>query len=175
MASVSAPSATSGFVTDPHQLRAITNGLASGLTMCDAQAHCVGVSTIPTNEAGSVTGMIGVHGDVSGFITVNFSEKVALALVGGLLQDQFDQLDHQVVDGVGEITNLISGGIKNHLAGTPWAFSHVTVPSVIVGRNYQIAYAKGLQYLCVTFECETTNSFLLEDRLLRVAISLIRL
>ena len=149
MASATASSALSVFVTDPHQLKAITQRRRNCLTMCDARARCVGVSAIPTSDPGSVTGMIGVHGDVSGFITVNLARE---GRPGGrrraVAGPASTSLDHQVIDGVGEITNIIAGGIKNGLAGTPWGFSHVTVPSVIVGRNYQIAYAKGLQYLC---------------------------
>ena len=72
-------------------------------------------------------------------------------------------------------TNIIAGGMKNCLAGTQWAFSHVTVPSVIIGQNYQIAYARGLEYVAATFEHNDENSLMLEDRLLQVAISLIRL
>ncbi|MCC6127081.1 MAG: chemotaxis protein CheX [Pirellulales bacterium] len=126
-------------------------------------------------ETGSVTGLIGVHGNVSGFITVNMAEQVALAAVGGLLQEPCPRLSNQVVDGVGELTNIISGGIKKGLYGSPWLFSHITVPSVIIGRNYQIAYAKGLQYLSVAFEHQTDDALLLADRLMQVAISLIRL
>jgi chemotaxis protein CheX len=165
----------SACTADPLQLKAVVSAVDNCLMMCDAHARCVGISTIPIRDPGSITGMIGVHGDVSGFITVNLCERVALSLVGGLLQDQFDQVDHQIIDGVGEVTNIIAGGIKNGLAGTHWGFSHVTVPSVIVGRNYQIAYAKGLQYLSATFEHENANVFMLEERLLHVAISLIRL
>ncbi len=51
----------------------------------------------------------------------------------------------------------------------------MTVPSVIVGRNYQIAYAKGLEFLSVTFEHDNDNAFLLDDRLIKVAISMLRL
>ena len=119
--------------------------------------------------------MIGVHGKASGFVTVNMSDQIAMAAVGGLLDERFDQLTPQVVDGTGEITNIIAGGMKNGLAGTQWAFSHVTVPSVIIGQNYQIAYARGLEYVAATFEHNDENSLMLEDRLLQVAISLIRL
>ena len=80
-----------------------------------------------------------------------------------------------MVDGVGELTNIISGGIKKGLYGSPWLFSHITVPSVIIGQNYQIAYAKGLQFLSVTFEHQTDDALMLSDRLMQVAISLIRL
>lgn len=156
-------------------LNAIVSSVDSCLTMCDTSANCVGTSTVPASDSGSVTGLIGVHGNVSGFITVNMAEKVAMSAVGGLLQDRFDALNCQVIDGVGEMTNIIAGGIKNGLARSPWAFSNVTVPSVIVGRNYQIAYAKGLQFVSATFEHKNSEAFLLDDRLIRVAISLIRL
>jgi chemotaxis protein CheX len=167
--------ATNTFSADPILLGSITDGVENALTMCGIQARCVGVSSIPTKETGIVTGLIGVHGSVSGFITVNMAEQVALAAVGGLLQDRFDKLSNQVVDGVGEITNIISGGIKKGLYGSPWVFSHITVPSVIIGENYQIAYAKGLQFLSVTFEHQTEDVLMLSDRLMQVAISLIRL
>jgi len=160
---------------DPVLLQAIVGAVESSLTMCDAEVTCVGVTSVPSRDPGTVTGMIGVHGDVSGFITVNMAEKVAMSTVAGLLQEEFNTLTHQVIDGVGEMTNLIAGGVKNGLSGTPWGFSHVTVPSVIVGHNYQIAYAKGLQFLSVTFEQENVETVMLEDRLLQVAISLIRL
>ena len=77
-----------------------------------------------------------------------------------------------MVDGVGELANMITGGIKNRLAGTPWRFGNVTVPSVIVGRNYHIAYSAGLQYLCATFEQTNEEALSLDDRLLKVAVSL---
>jgi chemotaxis protein CheX len=160
---------------DPVLLNAIVGGVHDGLAMCGIDARCVGVSAIPVKETGAVTGLIGVHGNVSGFITVNMAEKVALAAVGGLLQDPCHKLTSQVVDGVGELANIISGGIKKGLYGSPWLFSHITVPSVIIGENYQIAYAKGLQYVSVTFEHQSDDALMLTDRLMQVAISLIRL
>jgi chemotaxis protein CheX len=165
----------SALAIDPDILQAIIDSVESCFTMCDTKARCVGTSVVPMADPGSVTGMIGIHGNVSGFITVNMAEQVALSSVGGLLQDQFKKLDAQVIDGVGEMTNVISGGIKNGLAGTPWAFTNVTVPSVIVGGNYQIAYAQGLEFLSATFEHENAEAFLLDDRLVKVALSMIRL
>jgi chemotaxis protein CheX len=160
---------------DPVLLSSIMGAVESGLEMCGIKARCVGVSTIPVKETGLITGLIGVHGNVSGFITVNLADQVALAAVGGLLQDRCDKLTHEVVDGVGELTNIIAGGIKKRLYGNQWLFNHITVPSVIIGQNYQIAYAKGLHYLSVTFEHESSSSLMLADRLMQVAISLIKL
>jgi len=175
MATATSATPFAQFAANPVLLKAIVNSVESCLTMCDMQARCVGVSTIPTRDPGIVTGLVGVHGAVSGFITVNLAEKAALAAVAGLLQEQVHTLSGQVVDGVGEISNIIAGGIKKGLAGSPWAFSNVTVPSVIVGNNYQIAFTKGLEYLAATFERVNEEAVMLSDRLMQVAVSLIRL
>ncbi len=175
MATATLAETASPFTANPKLLEAISASVESCLAMCDARARCVGVSSIPTGEVGSITGLIGVHGNVSGFITVNLAERVALTTVSGLLQEQVEAVSNQVIDGVGEITNIVSGGIKKGLVGTPWAFSHVTVPSVIVGQNYQIAFTKGLEYLSATFEHIDQNAVMLSDRLIQVAVSLIRL
>jgi chemotaxis protein CheX len=160
---------------DPLLFHAIVESVNGCLAMCDTTAHCVGLSRVPSGDIGVVTGMIGVHGSVSGYVTLNLAESVARHAVAGLLQEPCEKLTPQVVDGVGEMANIIAGGIKRGLTGTPWAFGNVTVPSVIVGKNYQIAYAKGLHYLCVKFEHESADSIMLDDRLLQVAVSLIRL
>ena len=98
------PDALADLNSDPILLNSIIDAVRNSLTMCDAEVKCVGVSTVPARDTGNITGMIGVHGDVSGFITVNMAEAVALATVGGLLQDRFDKLSPQVIDGAGEIT-----------------------------------------------------------------------
>jgi chemotaxis protein CheX len=156
-------------------MKALVDAVKSCLTMCDTEAKCVGVSAVPMRDPGIITGLIGVHGKVSGFVTVNLAESVAISAVGGLLQDRFEKLSPQIIDGVGEMTNIIVGGIKNGLSGTEWGFSHVTVPSVVVGQNYKIAYASGLQFLSVSFEQANDEALMLDDRLINVAISLIRL
>ena len=160
---------------EPTLIQATLGAVSSALAMCETSAKCVSISTVPNTNSGIVTGMIGVHGKVSGFITVNMAERVALRAVQGLLQESYPELCSQVVDGVGEITNIIVGGIKSSLGKTPWSFSNITVPSVIVGTGYQIAYARGLEFLCATFELDDPEAIMIEDRMLQVSISLLRL
>jgi chemotaxis protein CheX len=163
------------FVTDPIFLPAILGSMSETFTMTNCQARCVGVSRVPIRDPGTVTGLIGVHGRVSGFVSLNMAEGVARAAVGGLLQDRFDTITGQVIDGVGELTNIVAGGIKRGLRDSQWAFSHMTVPSVIIGQQYQIAYSRGMEFLVVTFEHENEAAVMLEQRLFQVALSLLRL
>jgi CheY-specific phosphatase CheX len=102
------------------------------------------------------------------------AERFAIKAVEGLLGDQLDELNSQVVDGAGEVTNIIVGGVKSALAKSDWGFNHITVPSVIVGQGYTIAYARGLEFLNVTFEHDDPEAVLLSDRLMQVSVSLLR-
>jgi chemotaxis protein CheX len=162
-------------IADTELTKATLTAVANGLAMCETTARCVGLSAVPGNDSGIITGLIGVHGRVSGFITVNLSERFAIRAVEGLCQEKFGALTSQVVDGVGELTNIVVGGIKSQLAGTPWAFSHITVPSVIVGKGYHIAYARGLSFLCATFENDDAEAIMLDGRLMQVSLSFLRL
>ena len=46
---------------------------------------------MPTQESGIITGMIGVHGKVSGFVSVNMAEQFCIKAVEGLLQGRLRQ------------------------------------------------------------------------------------
>ena len=172
--SIASPPAPLSFV-EPTIARAVLASVENAVAMCGLPFRCVGMASIPSGETGLITGLIGVHGKVTGFVTVNVSERVGIKAVEGLLGERFEKLCSQVIDGAGELTNIITGGIKSQLAGSSFAFSHITVPSVIVGKGYQIAFAKGLEFLCATFEHLDEEAYLLDDRLLRVSISLLRL
>jgi chemotaxis protein CheX len=163
------------FQPDPQLAKALLDGATNALSMCNTRAVCVGLASIPQREPGIVTGLLGVHGNVSGFITVNMGERFAIKAVEGLVQDRYDRITSQVVDGVGELTNIIGGGIKGSLTSSPWSFSNITIPSVIIGKGYQMAYGKGMYFLSATFEHDDEEAVLLEDRLMHVSLSLLRL
>lgn len=156
-------------------LAAVTSAAQKGLSMAGLKSKCVGVSRVPGHQSGEITGMIGLHGSVSGFATVNLSETLALEAVYQLLGERQEKITPQVVDGVGEITNIIIGGIKSALAKTEWGFSQITVPSVIVGQGYQVAFAKGLELIDVVLEIENEDAVMVQDRLLHVTLSLLKL
>jgi len=175
MATVAEDPVLAGMQINQQLFNAITYSVKNALEMCDTKVRCVGVSAMPTQETGIITGMIGVHGKVSGFVSVNIAEQFVIRAVEGLLQEDYGKLTSQVVDGAGEITNIIIGGIKSALSKTEWGFSHITVPSVIVGQNFTIAYTRGLEFLTVTFEHDDSEAIRLEDRMMHVSMSLLTL
>lgn len=154
---------------------AVIESTPKALLMCGAKGDCVGVSRRPSRQEGQITGMVGVHGTVSGFAAINMTNCLALHLVDGLLGESNERVSPQVIDGVGEVTNIIVGGVKSALSCSEWAFSHITVPSVIVGDGYQVAYASGIELLDVMFDIKNPNAITATDRLLHVTMSLLKL
>jgi len=64
-----------GIVANVTLVKAIHDSFEIALTMCGTSARNVGVSTVPSRDSGKITGLIGVHGKVSGFITINMPER----------------------------------------------------------------------------------------------------
>jgi chemotaxis protein CheX len=60
-------------------------------------------------EAGEVTAVVGVTGQLSGAILYRMSEATALAVVGQMMGQRFNELDALARSGVGELGNVIAG------------------------------------------------------------------
>ena len=156
-------------------MNAIIMSVENGFSMCELPVRIVGLSKVPLNLANAyVTGMIGMSGKSTGFLTVTFPERVATLAISGLLQDEFHKINSQVIDGVGELTNIICGGMKTRLSNTQWALETITIPSVILGSNYQISYSKGIEFDSVMFEIDDPETLTIHDRLFLVTSSLMQ-
>ena len=143
--------------------------------MCDLKVRVTGVTKIPIQlPEALITGLVGLSGKCTGFVSVSMPQRVATLAVSGLLLEEHKVINAQVVDGVGEITNVIAGGLKTKLSNTPWMIGHITIPSVIIGNHYNISYSKGIEYCGVTFEVDDPDTLSIHDRVFTVNTSLIQ-
>jgi len=147
----------------------------SCLQMCDMKVRVAGITKIPIQLPETcITGLIGLSGKCTGFVSITMPERVATLAVSGLLMEEHKTLNAQVVDGVGEITNVIAGGLKTKLANSPWVVGSITIPSVILGSQYNISYSKGIEYCGVTFEVDDPDTLSVHERVFMVNTSLIQ-
>lgn len=67
---------------------------------------------------GEVTGVIGLASDtVEGSMVISFSQPCILKVVSSMLMEaQKDAIDDDIIDAVGELTNMICGGAKAELS-----------------------------------------------------------
>ena len=102
------------------------------------------------SESGhEISGIIGLSGRAKGTVVLSMDEKVAISATEAFVGESADHVDDDVVDAVGELTNMIAGGAKAHLEH--FAMS-VTLPSVVTGKGHSIEFPKEVTPVCIPFE-----------------------
>lgn len=87
---------------------------------------------------GAVTGIIGMAGEtLTGNMMISFDEAAILVLVNRMLSETFTEINSDIVDAVGEMTNMICGGTKQQLSELGYQFKMAT-PIMITGIGVTI-------------------------------------
>ncbi len=87
---------------------------------------------------GEISGIIGLAGEgVSGCMVISFQTEAILPIVSKMLFEEITELNDDITDAVGEITNMISGGAKPELAEVGVCLEMAT-PITVLGKGIQI-------------------------------------
>lgn len=104
--------------------------------------------------AGVITGVIGMASDqISGNLILSFDEPSILGIVSRMLMEQYSEISDQVVDAVGEITNMICGGAKSELNQKGYVFNMAT-PMMIRGLNVEISQLTEGPVMSIPFQTQ---------------------
>jgi chemotaxis protein CheX len=86
-----------------------------------------------------VTGVMGFTGDRRGTMTVGMSADGALTIYARLLNEKLSSVSPEIIDAVGELTNIISGQARKELEREQLhLIAHV--PMVFVGKDIHISF-----------------------------------
>ncbi len=93
---------------------------------------------------GDVSGLIGmVSKQAKGSLSITFEGGLALATMKNMVGEAPDEVNEEITDLVGEITNMVTGGAKRMLSEKGIDFDMAT-PIVVSGRKHSIHHkAKG--------------------------------
>ena len=101
---------------------------------------------------GVVNGVIGMAGDkLHANFVVSFDEPSILAIVSRMMMEEYTSITEEVVDAVGEITNMIVGSAKRDLEELGFSFD-MAIPMMVVGTELEIAQQSSSVTLQVPFE-----------------------
>ena len=59
---------------------------------------------------------IGLTGDYSGAMSMYLSEELAFNMAGWMMEEEYNELNSEVCECIGEVINMIAGGLKNRLS-----------------------------------------------------------
>lgn len=118
----------------------------------------------PFRPMSGISGSVGLAGAYQGLVAVHLPEAVAMAITGAFLGMDVEEMGEEVRDAIGELTNMIGGGIKFDL---PEQGGNVklSIPTVICGQNYSLGLHTGDVTTAVTFN--TPHGPFLVEALLR--------
>lgn len=104
---------------------------------------------------GEVTGIIGMASEnITGCMIVSFSRDCILQIVAKMLMEEVkERINDEIVDAVGELTNMICGGAKAELAKINHKFSLAT-PTMVVGTGMEISYHSSAPTILIPFNTE---------------------
>ncbi|MFH2065723.1 MAG: chemotaxis protein CheX [Pseudomonadota bacterium] len=102
---------------------------------------------------GDVTGVIGITGESNGTIAVTFEEVTILKIVSNMFGEEMKELNNEVADAVGELTNMISGQARRELEENGKVFE-AAIPSVVSGKNHQITHYTDGPKIAIPFTTE---------------------
>jgi chemotaxis protein CheX len=102
---------------------------------------------------GDVTGVIGLTGKMRGTVSVSFSEPCILAIVSGMFGEDMKEMNEEIRDAVGEISNMISGQARRKLEEDGLSLS-AAIPTVIMGKNHSLSHFTTYPVIAIPFQTE---------------------
>ena len=89
--------------------------------------------------SGDVSGIIGITGDAIGSLALSFSEKCICKIVSNMLGEEHHEVTRDIIDAVGELTNMISGASRTQLEKMGMAV-YAAIPTVVHGQGHTITH-----------------------------------
>lgn len=100
---------------------------------------------------GDVTGIIGITGDAQGSMSISFSESCIKAIVQNLFGMPVNEINDEVKDAVGELTNMICGDARRRLEAEHISLQAGT-PTIVAGANHSITHVNNGPRLAIPFD-----------------------
>ena len=98
-----------------------------------------------------VSGIIGLSGVVVGTVVLTMSEALALKSASAMLMDDYTEMNDDVFDAVGELTNVIAGNAKAQLEDYKL---NLSLPNVIFGKDAELRFPERCQPISIPFQTD---------------------
>jgi chemotaxis protein CheX len=96
-----------------------------------------------------VSGLIGLSGKCRGMVVVSVSRHTALCAAEILLGSRPDEINRDVLDAIGELTNMVAGAAKTHLEEYRLT---IGLPTVICGKGQAVAFPSQVSPIVIPFD-----------------------
>jgi chemotaxis protein CheX len=103
-------------------------------TMLNCDSDIIPLDQVEKHPPG-LSAVVGFGGKISGFVAIHLSPHSACTLASCLIGMEFEGMDDMVADAIGEIVNMLAGGLKKSVSKDEDLFK-ISVPSIVYGDEY---------------------------------------
>ncbi len=102
---------------------------------------------------GDISAVIELTGEGRGSIALSFKQACILAIAKQMFGDEFTEINHEVVDIVGELVNMVSGETRRELAKRGFRFA-AGIPVTSNGVNHEILHFVQGRIIVIPFKTD---------------------
>ena len=103
-----------------------------------------------------VMGVIGLTGKVRGAMLTGMKEEMACGTVGMFLDKEIPEVDADVLDGIGEILNIIAGAAAAKLADFKIGLG---LPTVLAGKDHKMFADLNAPWIVIPMKIDGAGNF----------------
>ena len=116
-------------------------------TMFNCESEIISTDQVEIIPPG-LSAIVGFGGKISGFVAIHLSPVSACTLASNLLGMSFNEMDDIVADAMGELVNMLAGGLKKFASQNEDLFK-ISVPSIVYGMDYSTHAPKNAERLSI--------------------------
>jgi chemotaxis protein CheX len=126
----------------------------SAMLSLEVCAEAPQIRTAVDVQTDGVVALVGLTGDWTGTGVLSCSAGSACWISGRFLMSEYEEVNDDVLDAAGEITNMVIGGFKNALADRTGPLG-MSIPAIVYGREMRTSSKGGCKDWCAfPFSCE---------------------
>jgi len=120
--------------------------------------------------SGEVTGIMGLAGDKKGTVAISLRDVGARFIYKTLVGEECDTVNQDVIDAIGEITNIISGQARKEFEKNDINL-HSAIPMVIVGKDVEMNFITKIPIISLPFYFPLDNGSSKEKEVIYIDFS----
>ena len=136
-----------------------TKTLFETMIMMDLKFNKVQLAS-ETHVKSDVAALVSFMGKYHGIIGVFCSKDFSLKVASSMLMEEMTEFTTEVIDGIGELSNMIAGNVKTKIAAD-YGEMELSIPMVLVANNKDSSETDGKLSLSNSFiSCFTSEPWL---------------
>lgn len=114
-----------------------------------------------THINGDILALLGLTGTYSGVMQLNFTSELALKMASWMMQTHYSEFNSEVLESIGELANMIAGGLKNRLSTEQNELFNMSIPLVVSGKDKSVYHGTDKEYIFVPIETQADTFFVI--------------